>query len=391
MKIGNKIIILIVNLLIFSFVAKSQICIQNGKNSIEISGGISTYYNYRFLKSGEDNKQHNKFALRDAQLQLEGRYGKTFEYELQIDFADLPSSEQDPENPGLMDAYIIYKGLKFIDIKFGYGKLPYSRVSQVPFIYSAYWQRAEFLRGDLFSRRDIGLTLNKTFWKQRISLIGGAYNGLGEVSLSANNDASGMPEFVGRGEIAYPARYRYTEIDTKNTPIPMFVFGFNARTYNKVLPEGKYFPPLSGGKYDIKMISGKRNMFGIDLSCQYKGFSLQYEYHLMKATPSDTNHYHLANLTGKETGGFFKAGGQMLQANYFIKRLDLITSIRYEYFNINDLVLGEEQRFNLAIAYQINGFNSMIKAQYTKILSEESNQTLKWVSQFRIGWQFLFK
>jgi len=86
----------------------------------------------------------------------------------------------DGENPGLMDAYVKYKGLKFIDIQVGYGKTPYSRNSLVPFFLSPYWQRAQITRGDIFSRRDIGVTLSQSFWKQRINVYGGIYNGIGE-------------------------------------------------------------------------------------------------------------------------------------------------------------------------------------------------------------------
>jgi hypothetical protein len=44
----------------------------------------------------------------------------------------------------------------------------------------------------------------------------------------------------------------------------------------------------------------------------------------------------------------------------------------------------------MALAYQIDGFNSMIKAQWTHIMKEEILDALKWNEQFRIGWQVMF-
>lgn len=144
-----------------------QLTITNGVHNIEITGSISGYYNYQLIKPDETNQNLNKnrFRLRDAQIQIEGRVGRTWAYELQFDMADIASGQSmvDGENPGLMDAYVVYKGLKFFDIQLGYGKTPYSRNSRVPFIYSPYWQRAQIVRGDIFTRRDVGLTLSQSF------------------------------------------------------------------------------------------------------------------------------------------------------------------------------------------------------------------------------------
>jgi hypothetical protein len=91
--------------LIFLFAFQSvygQISFTNGDHSLEISGSFSGYYNHRFLKSGEVDQKKNRYRLRDAQIQLEGRYRNTIEYELQVDFADLAlgnSGPIDPENP----------------------------------------------------------------------------------------------------------------------------------------------------------------------------------------------------------------------------------------------------------------------------------------------------
>ncbi|WP_298152517.1 porin [Flavobacterium sp.] len=375
--------------------AFAQLTISNGNHTLEISGGVSAYYNYRVLKTGEFEKNKDRFKLRDAELQLEGRIGNTWEYELQVDFADMAANnnnaQPDPENPGLADAYIKYKGLKFVEIQAGYGKLFYSRSSMVPFTFSTYWQRADLTRGDIFSQRDVGVTVMKDFWNQRINAYAGIYTGLGELSLNGDNDASGQPEYAARVDFSYPSRFRYREIDDRITPIPMFTVGINARYANKALPDGEVFPDNATGEYGLKVINGKRYVYGFDAAFQYLGFSAQFEMHQIKGMPQLANDPLLHNLTAAQTGGYFLAGGYVAQVNYFAKSLKTIVSARYEQLDLNDLVRGNSRRFSPAIAYQIDGFDAMIKFQYFNILKEETIDPFKWQEQYRLGIQLNFK
>ncbi len=375
--------------------AFSQVTLSSGKHVMEISGGVSSYFNYRSLKPGELDASKNRFKLRDAQIELEGRIGADFEYGLKVDLADMAANNStnviDPENPGLMEAIIKYKGFHFMDIELGYGKLHYSRGALVPFDYSPYWQRAELTRGSIFSTRDAGITLMKNFWKQRANLYVGAYTGLGELSLTGDNDPSGNLEFVGRVDVSYPARYRYRDIDDRHTPIPMFSVGINGRFMNKKLPAGEAFPTDAAGEYGLKVIDGKRYVYGLDASFQYMGVSGQFEIHQIKAEPQDPNDVLFQNFTPQQTKGYVLAGGYIAQLNYFIKDWKTIVSARYEELDLNDLVKGKSERFSPAIAYQINGYNAMIKFQYFRIFKEETIDPLKWDEQFRIGMQLQFR
>lgn len=368
----------------------AQLTITNGDNSLEISGAISTYYNFRSLDSGIVEKDKNRFNLRDAQIQLEGRKGKNWEYELQFDLADLTQSSSDPENPGLMDAYIIYKGLGLVDVKMGYGKIEWSRSSLTPFIYSAYWQRAEFLRGNLASRRDIGIDLSKSFWKQRAKINFGIYTGLGEQSLGGDNDASGALEYTGRMTLGFPTQFRYREIDDRHVKKPMFGLGLQARYTERNLPQGEFFPAGAAGEYGIKVINGKKLGYGLDAAFQWNGISAQFEIQQFKMTPADTNSSFFYGYSAQQTGGYFYAGGWTAQLNYFLSKLHIIASVRYEDYNVNDLLLGRNERFSAALAYQFDDFKSMIKAQFIHIISEENIDAPDWKQQFRIGWQYQF-
>ena len=254
---------------------------------------------------------------------------------------DLATSSQDPENPGLMDCYMIYKGLNFMEIKVGWGKTPYSRSSLVPFIYSPYWQRPEFLRGDIFARRDVGVTLQGSYLKQRLNLFLGTYTGLGEVSLRGNNDNSGKLEYMARAEFAYPSRFKYRVVDYNISPQPMMVLGINGRYANKKL-NGSSFPSYAIGEYNMKVIDGTKYSYGFDLATQYKGFSSQFEYHYMVGQPQNINH---SLLNGYDTD-FFTMYGFAGEITYFFKKRNTIISSRYEQFDLNDLGNSLELSFS---------------------------------------------
>lgn len=381
--------------LVYIQTATGQLTISNGAHNMEISGGVSWYYNHRVMKDGETNLRKNRHRLRDAQIQVEGRYRNSIEYEVQIDFADLAATATGPidgENPGLMDGYIVFKSLPVVDIKVGYGKTPYSRSSQVPFIYTPYWQRVEMVRGDIFPRRDVGVTLMSSFWKQRIRVQAGAYNGIGEMSLRGDNDPSGSLEFIGRVDVAYPSRYRYRDIDDKVSPVPMFNLGLNARHTNRQLPQGTTLIPASVGEYNIKVIDGSKTGYGFDVSAQYMGVSAQFEMHQFMIEPQNPNSFLFQGLAEEFHEGFVRAGGYFGQLNYFSRKLKSIFSARYEALNINDLAEGELQRFSMAYAYQIRGYHAMIKVQYFKVLAEEVLiDPLRWSEQVRVGVQYNFR
>jgi hypothetical protein len=356
----------------------SQVSINNGSHSLEITGGVTTFYNHRFYPKSATDLKKNRFGLRDAQLQLEGRIGRNYEYEFQADFADIFSTINDAENPGLMDANVTYKGLKYLEIKAGYQKINYSRSSMVPFIYSPFFQRAEMARGELFSRRDVGVTLQSSFLRQLVNVYGGIYSGLGESILKGDNDASGKPEYAGRVDFAYPSRYRYNDIDSRTTPLPMLVVGANARYAEKAVSLGEDF--------QIKTVAGKKSLYGMDASFQYRGFSLNYEINQMKAYPTSSR-----PLLGYDTD-YLRAGGYAIHANYYSKKLKSLIAVRYDEFNPTDLVVGNTMKtVSYAFNYFINGPNSVIKIQYWQRLKQE-NINKQWNDdQIRIGWVLLFK
>jgi hypothetical protein len=365
----------------------AQLTLSNGKHVLEISGTASVFYNHRILKpafSG-DSRQKNRFELRDAQIQLEGRWGKSFEYELQCDLADLFSGNNDPENPGLMDAYVTYKAPISLNFTAGYTKVPYSRANLVPFIYSPYFQRAEIVRGNFFSRRDAGFSLSTSLWKDRINLWAGVYSGMGEIVLKGNNDKFGRFEYIGRVDVSYPVKNRWTDIDVSHLPLPSATVGFNARYANK----GYTF--TDGDGYNQKVIDGRKITYGGDISIKFKGISIQAEIHQNHITPNDS-----LRLQGFKTN-FFRSGGYYVQASYYEKHIRSVFSVRYDELNISDLIAGYGRRLTAGYVFLLKGWNAALRANYTHVINDEEyahpsvDEVIKWRGQFRVGIQYLFR
>jgi len=380
-------LLLAANLLAFSSTAQVQI--TKGDLKLEIGGVLSTYYNQRWILPEASNQSLNKnrFKLRDARFFLQGEIGKNYEFKLQADLSSIGATEFDPETPILYDANFTYKGIRSVQLTVGYGKLPYSRSSLVPFSRSPYWQRAEAFRGDLYSRRDVGIMASKTFWDKRIRLFAGAYTGVGEVFYQGDNDPSGGLEYVGRVECAYPRPYAYRDIDDDVSDKLQVAVGANIRYTKRDLPAGTNFIVGQKGVYGLKAINGERTGMGADAALFFKGFSLVAETETMRATPNDPNDPGLQGLPHELTGGYFLFGGWATQLSYFSKPLHTIVSARYDEMDLNDLTPGNAARFSASLAYQLKGYKSMIKAQYFNILREESLDPQRYRHQFRIGWQ----
>lgn len=379
---NNKVFLTLILIGVFG-VAQSQTTIGNGRNQLEISGMLSMYYNHRLYKPDQSDFRKNRFRLRDAQLQLEGRVDKDISYEIQVDFARF-EGEFDPENPAIRDAYVEKAG-RFVNLKAGYQKLPYSLASLTPFAYSPFFQRAEVARGDFFSRRDVGLTLHQDFLKNKLTLAGGIYTGMGELSLRGDNDRSGNPMVLGRVEYSITGKEKHRVLDIHHSVKPKIIIGANARFLNK--------KTTTGAEYQLKTVDGELLGLGADINVLYKGFSLQGEIHQLQVKSQDS-----ARFFGIENKGKFLAGGYYIQGNYFNKKHKMGLSVRWEELNANNYYRGLNQRVAFAWVKLLDAWHSALKINYTHVVSEEQNAffpeavvgALNWTGQIRLGYQYRF-
>jgi len=171
---------------------------KSGNSFMQIAGRISAFYGYRVLKPGYTDLKHDGFYPQDCDLDILGKTKQDFVYEIHVSLLDIVSAaavgntpnlqtqnntfvNPNSENPGIKAAYISYEGDKVpFHIKLGYDKLPYSQGSMSDNYNTPFWTHPILFGGDLFSRRDMGLTLSKSLWKQRVNIYGGMYSGVGE-------------------------------------------------------------------------------------------------------------------------------------------------------------------------------------------------------------------
>ena len=391
----------------FSFAAKAQFSefesdssasaftLSSGANTLQIGGRLSGYYENRTLKTGGTNLSHNGWAMKDCDLDFLGRTANNFKYELHLSILDIiaAAATQNTANaasPGFKAAYISYNKYK-VRIKFGYDKLPYSLGSIVPEHVSPNWSHANLYGGDLFSRRDFGLTLNTRLLQNHINLYAGAYSGMGENFFEYGNDASGTFEYIGRAEYCFAGKMKYRIIDEDNSPKPQFRLAINARYEDKTQPAGKTIAVDAPGAYGIRIINGKRSVVGGDFQIFYKGFSASFEAHMMQLTPKDSSDLLFNGSLSTINKGVVNVGGIAVGVNYNWDKIRSVFSVNYENLNVNDLIPGNQEWLYFGYAYKISGFNSVIKLEYYIPTQEDYiSNALKYTSQFRIGYQIIF-
>jgi len=354
----------------------AQFSIGTFDKNLQISGYVTSFYNHRFYDEAELDKDKNRFNLDFAVLRFQGSDEKRIRYELQVNLPAIYST--DPTDEFLMQATAEYRSKSNdFGFQFGYDKLPFSWASLLPQNQSAFMQRAESIRGKTVNRRDMGITLTKGFLNKRLVFTGGVYTGEGINSITGDNDPNGKLLYAGRVEASYPARYRDEEIDENHTAIPRVKIGADASYTEKTRTTGDDYPILT--------VDGKKTSYSGDVTASWKGLSAHAELITFRVQPNDT-----LVLLGKPTD-YYLAQGVILQMNYHSTKLRSVFAVRYDEFNPNDLVVGDNrQTVSLAYNYLIDGMNNVIKVHYFYRLTAE-NASEPWSeNQLRIGWQIMF-
>jgi hypothetical protein len=316
----------------------AQFSLQSGDHTFEISGDILAGYNYRIYQPGETDFHKNNFLLDEARFRLLGRINNKLQYKLEMDMADLIDDIQAP-TPALgflKDAYITYKTPLFY-IKAGYQKLPYSLNSLVDEIQDPFLSRPLEVT-KIEARRDLGLTLYHLFPVLHLNVYGGLYSGMGEDVFSTNN-TNGKPEYMGRIEYSFPAKYQDQILDMRESPVPIFQVGASARYMDNTVTS-------AGDGYELITLDGKETGYEMDATVFYRGFSAQFEPHYIKAVPVDSSRL----FSEGKMYTYFRAGGFFTELNYYCKPLHSVLAVRYDDLNPTDLTYGIQQR-TIAFAY----------------------------------------
>lgn len=359
-----------------ALLSNGQFSLYRPNSSIEFSGNITAFYNQRFYKADADDKSKNRYELDYAIFRIDGIQNKVWNYQLQLNNAALIYTSS--SDGFLMQADVAYTSLNdAISIDVGYNKIPFCRSSLIPNTDSPFLQRPGVARGGVFNRRDAGVTVRYSLLNKMINLYGGSYTGINGPRLKGENDPSGKLEYVGRIELSYPARLRYREVELTSVPIPIFAIGVNARFAEKKLTSGADFP--------FQTLYGKKMGYGGDVTFTWKGFTAMAEVVYFKMTPNDP-----LLLYGKPTD-YFKAGGAVLSANYFLRPVNSVFAVRYDSFNPNDLIKGDtESTLSFAYNYLFDSQRAALKAHYFKRIKDKDAAKVWNDDQLRIALQFQF-
>jgi hypothetical protein len=354
----------------------AQHSLYTNNSVVELSGTITTYYNYRFYQSDSKSKDKNRFNLDYAVFRLDGNSNKIWNYQLQLNSAALFDSAA--SDGFIMEARVGYTNLKDnFSISAGYDKVPFCRASLLSNAESVFMQRPEVARGGAFNRRDVGTTLKYSAFNKKVTITGGVYTGLGGASLSGSNDKSGKLEYALRGELSYPARMRYKEVDLINTPLPHFSLGGGVRYAEKQTTTG------IGDEY--LTVDGKKTSYSTDFTFCYRGFTFLAEWVEMKMVPNDS-----ALLFRKPTD-YFKTGGTILGLTYYVSKVHSVLAVRYDEFNPNDLLKADTKRtVSFGYNYLFYGQNAVLKIHYFKRIKDPDAAIVFTDDQIRIGFQLTF-
>lgn len=371
---------LILILFILPIIGNSQFVLTDGKKSMEISGVVYTYYNYRFLQEGETDKDKNLFRLRDARVKFVGDLKKKITFNLDINFAGLQTQNVDESatyNPFLNDANITWTAPGKLDLCVGYQGIEFSRSSMASIFTSPFMERPQFTKGDYFNRRDLGISLNKLFWKKRVRINAGVFNGLG--TALPDNDQSGKLLYSGRIDFSYPAKVDFDEADMEKLDKLNFAAGADIMYSNKQRATDPEYPIF---------VDGKRMVYGADFQLMWKGFSLIGEINQLRGTPNDSNDVWLYNQNTR----YFRSGAWTLSASYYNKQWNSLFGVRYDDVNFNDIVRGDNRRtISIAYTYMLNDFKTCFRIQYWHRLNQELTGERWNNNQLRVGVQVMIR
>lgn len=335
-------------LLLFVSKSFSQLVLRQNDWSLEFKGYSNFYYNYRFVEKGQE-KHKNRFRTSDARLTFEFDYGRKVNAQIQLDFANVPTSE---ESNLLVDSWIQHRG-DWFKLRFGQQKVPYSLISIFNKPSLAISERP-FLIDIMTPRRDVGITFHQFFWGEKLLLWQGIFTGNGK--NQKDDDAKGKPLFAARVQYSFPHKSSEATFNSIPSIKPVFSFGANATFSDdqRVIEDENLFRNLEGEKL----------LYGVDFSVAYRQFKFIWEFHRADFKPDAT----------KE----FSAGGSFYELSANFKKINSLFAVRYEDVNPNSLLKNNNQKaLDFATTHFLEGLPTQVRVTYSHRFEVERTKN-KW-------------
>lgn len=267
---------------------------------------------------------HDRFYLRRARLNLQGRFAENFAFRIEGEFAG-SLGESTGYRAQLTDGYIEWSRFDFANLRVGQFKTPfgYEQLYSDPKLLTI---ERTLANDRLTVSRQIGLQLSGTVADQRFTYAAGVFNGTG---TNTNTNTNDNMLWVGRvGAVAWQGKLAgqdarvtvganaYDTHDTALTGQPA-EFGFDA---------------TPGGTKD-NIFTGHRSAGGLDAQVHLGGLDLWGEYLRERFAPAN-----------RIPADRFDAAGWYVQAGYFIVPRIVQAVIKYDAFDPNLSVDADRTR-----------------------------------------------
>jgi len=322
----------------------SQGCVDaSDGDGLKVFGFIQPQYNYSF-----DGSNTNSFEFNRARIGVTGSIPYDFRY-----YVVLEASSFFTGNPFLLDAYISYNRLLWVQAAIGQFKSPFSLELQTPChkLHTIY--RSHFLVDLASPLRDIGFELyggnDTTIIKYQIAIMNGT--GMNKLDNNPNKD------YVGRvviqpfkGKLAFGGSFRY---------------GLSPST-------------VEGAPED------EHNRYGGEIRFHNKRFNIQAEYIWGRDIGSYTTGGGCGG-PGEVVNGTIKREGWYVMA-YYMTGIRLEPVIKVEYYNKD--IEGDDKQYitTLGLSYF---FNDWTRLQVNYLYATEIDHEIK-NDQLVIQFQALF-
>ena len=267
---------------------------------------------------------NDRFYLRRARLNLQGRFLEEFDFRLEGEFAG-SLAEASGNRAQLTDAYVNWNRFDFANVRVGQFKTPfgYEQLYADPRLFTI---ERSLPNDRLTVSRQIGVQVGGDLFDKKVSYATGLFNGTG-VNTSANDNDKLM--WAGRlSAVAWQGT-----LAGQDTRVSVGADGFSSADTALTGQAAEFgFDLVPGGTKD-NTLTGRRKGGGLDAQLHLGGLDLWAEYLRVRFKP--------ANFIPARS---FDADGWYVQAAYFVVPKTLQAVVKYDDFDPNLSLLNNSTR-----------------------------------------------
>jgi len=289
------------------------------EQKLSIGGYVQAHGEFGRAPDSRYTGINNRVQLRRARITTKGAFAEGFEFTLQPDFGNNSISGNTAYRAGFADAYLAWTKYEAANLQIGQFKSAFGYEQLLSDTKTPMVERS--LPNDLLTvSRQMGVAILGTLANKRITYNVGAYNGNG-----VNNGFNDNDQFMYAGRVAATAWSRGAD---------KLSIGTNGYWSN-----------------DTGTFTGRRTAWGVDSQLTVGAIDLNAEY--------------LHALQNRLTGADTTADGWSILAGYFVVPKVWQTLVRYETYNANTKIGGNESKtWVFGANYYIKGDDLKLSFNY---------------------------